>query len=144
MKKLKLISTSIIAISALTSCSNNASLSNDLNNTGDSIVRFVNGTFSAEIYNTSVQSVYNATLLTLNNNGIYTISNNTENDKSAEINGTYTVDKNFFNDSGKEKFNIQIINKQEGTVGIFIKLGKLGDKQASVDLLATIRSNLGM
>lgn len=144
MKKLKLISTSLIAVSILAGCSNNASLSDDLNNTGDSIVRFVNGTFSAEIYNTSIDSVYSATLLALNNDKIYNIKNNNIASNSAEINGTYTVDKNFFNDTGKENFKIQILKKQGSTVQIFIKLGSLGDKQGSVNLLAQIRSNLGL
>lgn len=144
MKKLKLISTGLIAMSVLAGCSNNASLSDDLNNAGDSIVRFVNGTFSAEIYNTSIDSVYSATLLALNNDKIYNIKNNNIASNSAEINGTYTVDKNFFNDTGKENFKIQILKRQGTTVQIFIKLGSLGDKQASVDLLAQIRSNLGL
>lgn len=144
MKKTKFVIISLLAATALTSCANNSSLADDLNSTGDSIIRFANGTFSAEIDNTSVQSVYNATELALNNDNIYNIKNNTINDKSAEINGTYTVDKNFFNDSGKDDFDIQIIKKKNATVGIFIKIGKLGDKQASVYLLSNIRSNLGL
>lgn len=93
MKKIKLLAAYTLATLTLVSCSNNASLSNDLNSAGDSIVRFVNGTFYAEIYNTSLQSVYNATLLALNNSNIYSVKNNTINSKDAEITGTYTTDK---------------------------------------------------
>jgi len=144
MKKLKLITASLVIASALASCSNNASLADDLNNSGDSIVRFVNGTFAAEIYNTSVESVYNITLLTLNNEKTYTIDNKSIHEGSAEINGTFAVDKGLFNDTGKDNFQIQIIKEQGSTVKIFIKLGSLGDKQQSVDLFVKIKSNLGL
>lgn len=62
MKTLKLLTHFILVNLALTSCSNNTDLSKDLSTTGDSIIRLANGTLSAEINNTSLQSVYNATL----------------------------------------------------------------------------------
>ncbi|MFV9925441.1 MAG: DUF3568 family protein [Francisella endosymbiont of Hyalomma scupense] len=144
MKKIKLLATCILATFTLVSCSNNASLYNDLNSAGDSIVRFVNGTFSAELYNTSLQSVYNATLLALNNSNIYGVKNNTINSQHAEITGTYATDKNFFNKSGEDSFAIRLVKDNKDTINLFIKIGKLGDKQASVDLLANIQTNLGI
>ena len=145
MKKNKLLLPAcILATLTLASCSNNASLSNDLNSAGDSIVRFVNGTFSAEVYNTGLQSVYNATLLALNNNNIYSVKNNTINSQDAEITGTYSTDKNFFNKSGQDSFAIRLVKGTQDTVNLFIKIGKLGDKQASIDLLANIQTNLGI
>ncbi|WP_150467671.1 DUF3568 family protein [Francisella sp. SYW-9] len=144
MKNLKLLTVGILAVSALASCSNNASLSNDLSNTGDSIVRFVNGTFSAQIDNTSVSSVYDATKLALNNSKIYNITNSSIHDRSADISGTFATDKNYFNKSGTDNFDVRIVKGHGNTINIFIKIGKLGDKQASVDLLANIRTNLGL
>ncbi|MBK2356261.1 DUF3568 family protein [Francisella hispaniensis] len=144
MKKIKLLAAYTLATLTLVSCSNNASLSNDLNSAGDSIVRFVNGTFYAELYNTSLQSVYNATLLALNNSNIYSVKNNTINSQDAEITGTYATDKNFFNKSGQDDFAIRLVKGNQNTVNLFIKIGKLGDKQASVDLLANIQTNLGI
>ncbi|ASG68700.1 hypothetical protein CDV26_10175 [Francisella halioticida] len=144
MKKIKLLAVGVLAISALTSCSSNASLSNDLNNTGDSIVRSVNGTFSAQIDNTSISSVYDATKLALNNSKIYNITNSSIHNKSADISGTFATDKNYFNESGIDNFNVRIVKANGSTVNIYTKIGKLGDKQASVDLLANIRINLGL
>lgn len=144
MKKIKLLAIGILAVSTLASCSNNASLSNDLNNTGDSIVRFVNGTFTAQIDNTSVSSVYDATKLALNNSKIYNITNSSIHAKSADISGTFATDKNYFNESGRDNFDVRIVKDSGSKVNIYIKIGKLGDKQASVDLLANIRTNLGL
>ncbi|BCD91650.1 hypothetical protein fh0823_17890 [Francisella halioticida] len=144
MKKIKLLAVGVLAISALASCSSNASLSNDLNNTGDSIVRSVNGTFSAQIDNTSISSVYDATKLALNNSKIYNITNSSIHNKSADISGTFATDKNYFNESGIDNFNVRIVKANGSTVNIYTKIGKLGDKQASVDLLANIRINLGL
>ncbi|API86028.1 DUF3568 family protein [Francisella uliginis] len=144
MKKIKLLAIGILAVSTLASCSNNASLSNDLNNTGDSIVRFVNGTFTAQIDNTSVSSVYDATKLALNNSKIYNITNSSIHAKSADISGTFATDKNYFNESGTDNFDVRIVKDSGSKVNIYIKIGKLGDKQASVDLLANIRTNLGL
>ena len=144
MKKFKLLTAGILAVSALASCSNNASLSNDLNNTGDSIVRFVNGTFSAQIDNSSVSSVYDATKLALNNSKIYNITNSSIHNRSADVSGTFATDKNFFYKSGTDNFDIRLVKGSNNTINIFIKIGKLGDKQASVDLLANIRTNLGL
>ncbi|MED7788680.1 DUF3568 family protein [Francisella sp. 19X1-34] len=144
MKKIKLLTIGILAASALASCSNNASLSNDLNNTGDSIVRFVNGTFSAQIDNSSVSSVFDATKLALNNTKIYNITKSSIHDRSADVSGTFATDKNFFNKSGTDNFDVRIVKGSNNTINIFIKIGKLGDKQASVDLLANIRTNLGL
>lgn len=144
MKNLKLIATAFLTISALAGCSNNASLADDLNATSVSVAEYVNGTFSAEIYNTSIQSVYNATKLALDNNDIYSIKNSDIDDQKAEIIGTYATEKTFFNESGTYDFKVNLIKKEGSTVGIFIKIGKLGDKQASVNLLADIRDNLGL
>ena len=144
MKKIKLLAVGILAVSALASCSNNASLSNDLNNTRDSIVRSVNGTFSAQIYNTNVSSVYDATKLALNNSKIYNITNSSIHDRSADISGTFATDKSYFNKSGIDNFDVRIAKDSGSTINIYIKIGKLGDKQASVDLLANIRTNLGL
>ena len=144
MKKIKLLAIGILAVSTLDSCSNNASLSNDLNNTGDSIVRFVNGTFTAQIDNTSVSSVYDATKLALNNSKIYNITNSSIHSKFANISGTFATDKNYFNESGTDNFDVRIVKDSGSKVNIYIKIGKLGDKQASVDLLANIRTNLGL
>ncbi|MED7819178.1 MULTISPECIES: DUF3568 family protein [unclassified Francisella] len=144
MKKFKLLIAVAFVSASLASCSNNASLSNDLNNTGDSIVRFVNGTFSAQIDNTDVNSVYNATKLALNNSKIYNITNSSIHEKSADISGTFATDKNYFNESGVDNFSVRIVQDQGNIINIFIKIGKLGDKQASVDLLSNIRTNLGL
>ncbi|MBK2095851.1 DUF3568 family protein [Francisella philomiragia] len=143
MKTLKLLALFILVNLALTSCSNNTDLSKDLSATGDSIVRLANGTLSAEINNTSLQSVYNATLLALNNNSDKIKTNNIDNN-SAEITGTYTVDKGFFNKAGIDNFDIKLLKTKDDTVSLFIKMGKFGDQQTSVNLLANIRSNLGL
>jgi hypothetical protein len=144
MKKLGFLIMIVVAILSLGACSQNSSLSDDLNSTGDSIARFVNGTFAAQIDNTSVKSVYNAALLALNNSQVYTVKNNSINDQSAEITGSYATDKNFFNKSGTDDFSVRIVKNNDDIISVFIKIGKLGDKQASVNLLADIRSNLGL
>ncbi|MEY8702108.1 DUF3568 family protein [Francisella philomiragia] len=143
MKALKALALFILVSLALTSCSNNTDLSNDLNATGDSIVSLVNGTVSAEINNTSLQSVYNATLLALNNNSDKVKTSNMKND-SAEITGTYIVDKGFFNKTGIDNFDIRLLKGKDNTINVFIKMGKFGDQQTSVNLLANIRNNLGL
>lgn len=143
MKTLKLLTLFILVNLVLTSCSNNTDLSNDLNATGDSIASLVNGTLSAEINNTSLQSVYNATLLALNNNSDKVKTSNISND-SANITGTYIVDKGFFNKTGIDNFDIRLLKGKDSSVNLFIKMGKFGDQQTSVNLLADIRSNLGL
>ncbi|KEI35119.1 hypothetical protein FRA_41c10120 [Francisella sp. W12-1067] len=134
MKKVKLLAYTLATLT-LVSCSNNASLSNDLNSTSESIVRFVNGTFSAEIDNTSIQSVYNATGLALSNDGSYDIKKSYIKDDYAEISGIVKP--------GKDPFEIKMIKDNSDIVNIYLKIGTFGDKKAYVNLLADIRNNLG-
>ena len=144
MKKTKMLAIGLITSFSLISCSNNSNMMSDLNNTTDSVVRYVNGTFSAQINNTSINSVSNATQLALNNSGIYNIKNNNLNKDSAEITGTFKTQETWFSKSKDGSFKVQLIKGNNNTVNVYIKIGSLGDKQASVDLLANIRNNLGL
>ena len=116
----------------------------DLNSTGNSIARFANGTFSAQLYNTDVKSVYNATQLAINNTNNYSIESNTVIEKNAEIKGAVKTEKSILNKEGKTPYSIEIIKYDSSTVNIYIKIGTIGDKQSSVDLLSSIRTNLGL
>lgn len=69
-------------------------------------------------------------LLVLNNSNIYGVKNNTINSQHTEITGTYATDKNFFNKSGEYSFAIRLVKYNKDTINLFIKIGKLGDKQA--------------
>ena len=144
MKKIKLAAIVLTGVLSLTACSTNSSMMDDLNSTGDSIVRFANGTFSAQIDNTDVKSVYNATELAINNTNNYSITNNTINDKNAKITGNIKVEKSIINKEGITPYNIEIVKGNNSTINIYIKIGTIGDKQSSVDLLASIRTNLGL
>jgi hypothetical protein len=144
MKKLKLITVGLITSLALSACSENSSMMNDLNSTSNSVVRFANGTFSAQIYNTNVKSVYGAAELAINNTPNYNIENNTLTDKSAEIKGIIKTEKSMFDKEGKIPYSIEIMKYDNSTVNIYIRIGTIGDKQSSVDLLSSIRTNLGL
>ena len=144
MKKLKLITVGLTATLALSACSTNSSMMDDLNSTGDSVVRFVDGTFSAQIDNTNVKSVYDATELAINNTNNYNIKNDTLTERSAKINGVIKTEKNMFDKKGKTPYSIEIIKDDNSGVNLYIKIGTLGDKQSSVDLLSSIRANLGL
>ena len=146
MKKLKLITAGLIAALTLSACSTNSSMMDDLNSTGNSIVRFANGTFSAQIENTNVKSVYAATELALNNTNNYSIENNIIADGNAEISGVIKTKKSMFDKEGKTPYSIKITKPKDSfvNVNIYIKIGALGDKQSSVDLLSNIRTNLGL
>ncbi len=93
MKILKTITIGLTATLALSACSNNSSMMDDLNSTGNSIVRFANGTFSAQLYNTNVKSVYDATELAINNTNNYNIESNTITERNAEIKGFIKTEK---------------------------------------------------
>ena len=95
MKILKMLVVSMLVCLTLVSCSNTSDLTSNLNSAGESIARFVNGTFSAKIDNTSLQSVYNATLLALNNGSNKIVTSNI-NDNTANITGKYTINGSFF------------------------------------------------
>lgn len=136
MKKLKIISLSILVAAALTACADNNSLMEDLNSASDNVVRFVNGTFSAQIENSNVKSVYDATLLALNNSGNYNIDSNKLKENIAFISGKVN--------SSEQDYNIKISKGINGIVDIYIKIGTFGDKQSSVDLLSATRTNLGL
>ena len=144
MKKLKLIIAGLIATLTLSACSTNSSMMDDLNSTNDSIVRFVNGTFSAQIENTNIKSVYGATELALNNTDNYSIENNTITDRSAEIKGIIKIEESIFNKEGKTAYSVEITKQGNSSVNIYIKIGVLGDKQSSIELLSNIRTNLGL
>lgn len=145
MKFFKLIIAGGLTVALLSACStNNSSMMDDLNSTSDSIVRFANGTFSAQIDNTNVKSVYEATELTINNTNNYTIEDNTLTDRTAKIKGSIKTEKNFFDKEGKTPYSIEIVKYDDSRVNIYIKIGTLGDKQSSIDLLSTIRTNLGL
>ncbi|MFT4693376.1 MAG: putative small secreted protein [Francisella sp.] len=144
MKKLKLITVGLTAALTLSACSTNSSMMDDLNSTGNSIARFANGTFSAQLYNTDVKSVYNATQLAINNTNNYSIESNTVIEKNAEIKGAVKTEKSILNKEGKTPYSIEIIKYDSSTVNIYIKIGTIGDKQSSVDLLSSIRTNLGL
>ncbi len=144
MKILKLIAIGITTCLAIYACSNNTSMMDDLKSTGNSIVRFANGTFSAQIDNTDFDSVYNAAELTINNTNNYTIENNKADGRNAEITGFIKTEKIMFDRDGKTPFSIEIVKYNNSTVNIYIKIGAIGDKQSSVDLLSSIRTNLGL
>ncbi|MGQ4002143.1 DUF3568 family protein [Francisellaceae bacterium CB300] len=144
MKILKTISIGLTAALVLSACSNNSSMMDDLNSTGNSIVRFANGTFSAQLYNTNVKSVYDATELAINNTNNYNIENNTITERNAKIKGFIKTEKSMFDKEGKTPYSIEISKYDNSTVNIYIKIGTVGDKQSSVDLLSSIRTNLGL
>ena len=144
MKILKTISIGLTAALVLSACSNNSSMMDDLNSTGNSIVRFANGTFSAQLYNTNVKSVYDATELAINNTNNYNIENNTITERNAKIKGFIKTEKSMFDKEGKTPYSIEITKYDNSTVNIYIKIGTVGDKQSSVDLLSSIRTNLGL
>lgn len=144
MKKLKIITVALTTTLALTACSHNSSMMDDINSTSDSVVRFANGTFSAQIDDTDVKSVYYATELAINNAKNYAITKNTFDEKNAEISGNIKVEKSMLNKDGKVPYNIEIAKHNSSTVNIYIKIGTVGDKQSSVDLLSDIRTNLGL
>ena len=144
MKKLKLIAAGLTATLALSACSTNSSMMDDINSTSDSISRFASGTFTAQIDNTDVKSVYDATELTINNTNNYNIANNTLTAKSAKISGVIKTEKTMFDKEGKTPYSIEIIKDGNSSVNLYIKIGALGDKQSSVDLLSSIRANLGL
>jgi hypothetical protein len=134
-KKLLLI---FIAAISLSSCaqSNNSSLSEDMSNTGDSISRFFNGVFFAQVENFNVETVDNATMNALDSSHLYFIKNNEVHTNSAQITGTTK--------NTKVDFIIDIQQTYQNKVNISIKMGTFGDKRASVYLLSQIRSNLGI
>jgi len=144
MKKLKPIMFVLPTVLAISACSPNSSMMDDLNSTSDSIARFASGTFSAQIDNTSVKSVYSATELAINNTNNYSIIKGTLNEKNAEITGSIKVEKSMFNKEGQTPYSIEIVKYNNSTVNIYIKIGTIGDKQSSVDLLSSIRTNLGI
>lgn len=144
MKILKTISIGLTAALVLSACSNNSSMMDDLNSTGNSIVRFANGTFSAQLYNTNVKSVYDATELAINNTNNYNIESNTITKRNAKIKGFIKTEKSMFDKEGKTPYSIEITKYDNSTVNIYIKIGTVGDKQSSVDLLSSIRTNLGL
>jgi hypothetical protein len=144
MKILKTISIGLTAALVLSACSNNSSMMDDLNSTGNSIVRFANGTFSAQLYNTNVKSVYDATELAINNTNNYNIESNTITERNAKIKGFIKTEKSMFDKEGKTPYSIEISKYDNSTVNIYIKIGTVGDKQSSVDLLSSIRTNLGL
>ncbi|MGQ4004626.1 DUF3568 family protein [Francisellaceae bacterium CB52] len=144
MKILKTISIGLTAALVLSACSNNSSMMDDLNSTGNSIVRFANGTFSAQLYNTNVKSVYDATELAINNTNNYNIESNTITERNAKIKGFIKTEKSMFDKEGKTPYSIEITKYDNSTVNIYIKIGTVGDKQSSVDLLSSIRTNLGL
>jgi hypothetical protein len=144
MKILKTISIGLTAALVLSACSNNSSMMDDLNSTGNSIVRFANGTFSAQLYNTNVKSVYDATELAINNTNNYNIESNTITERNAKIKGFIKTEKSMFDKEGKTPYSIEITKYDNSTVNIYIKIGAVGDKQSSVDLLSSIRTNLGL
>jgi len=144
MKILKTISIGLTAALVLSACSNNSSMMDDLNSTGNSIVRFANGTFSAQLYNTNVKSVYGATELAINNTNNYNIESNTITERNAKIKGFIKTEKSMFDKEGKTPYSIEITKYDNSTVNIYIKIGTVGDKQSSVDLLSSIRTNLGL
>ncbi|GAB4224263.1 MAG: DUF3568 domain-containing protein [Francisella sp.] len=143
MHKNKLLIAFAISFLTLISSSSYASISSSLSSAIDSVVRFVNGTFSANIDSNDLQKVYKATLLALNNND-YNVVKNTINNGYADITGTYNTEKSIFNSSGISNFSVRIVKSNKNTIQIFIKIGTFGDKQASVDLLADIQNNLGI
>ncbi|AJC48520.1 DUF3568 family protein [Allofrancisella guangzhouensis] len=136
MKNMKILTLCLITALVLSACSNNSSLAEDLNSTSKSVVNFINGIFSAEIDNTSVQSVYNATKLALNNNGNYDIKKSDIKDGYAEISGIVK--------SNKDPFEIKMIKSNNDIINMYIKIGTFGDKQASVNLLSDVRNILGL
>lgn len=136
MKKLKIITLAFVTALALNACSENSSMMSDLNTTSDNVVRFVDGTFSAQVDNSDVKSVYDATDLAINNNGNYTIDSSNVKDNVGQISGKVK--------SSQEVFNVKIVKFDSDIVNIYIKIGTFGDKQASVDLLSNIRTNLGL
>ena len=144
MKILKAITIGLTATLALSACSNNSSMIDDLNSTGNSIVRFANGTFSAKLYNTNVKSVYDATELAINNTNNYNIESNTITERNAEIKGFIKTEKSMFDKECKTPYSTEISKYDNSTVNIYIKIGTVGDKQSSVDLLSSIRTNLGL
>lgn len=143
MKFLKMWAVSMLVSLTLVSCSNTSDLTSNLNSAGESIARFVNGTFSAKIDNTSLQSVYNATLLALNNGSNKIVTSNI-NDDTANITGTYTINGSFFDKDHTVNFDIKLLKGNDNTVNLLIRIGKFGNKEASVNLLTNIKSNLGL
>lgn len=136
MKKFRVIILSIITAFALNSCSNNSSMINDINSASDNVIRFVNGTFSAQIDNSDVKSVYDAAALAINNNENYSVDSSAIKDNIAKISGKIK--------SSHEKFNVKMVKYNSDIVSIYIKIGAFGDKQSSIDLLSDIRTNLGL
>ena len=82
--------------------------------------------------------------LAINNTPNYNIENNTLTDKSAEIKGIIKTEKSMFDKEGKIPYSIEIMKYDNSTVNIYIRIGTIGDKQSSVDLLSSIRTNLGL
>lgn len=136
MKKLRIIIVSVAAALALNACSQNSSMAEDLNSASDSVVRFVNGTFSAQIDNSDVKSVYDATILALGNNSDYKTVSKDAKDNIAEISGQV--------ESSQQQFSVKIVRDNYDIVNIYIKIGTFGDKESSVILLSDIRTNLGL
>ena len=136
MKKSKILLLIFATIVSLSSCAQNSSLSEDMSNTGDSISRFFNGVFFAQVENFNVETVNNATMNALDSSHLYFIKNNEVHTNSAQITGTTK--------NTKVDFKIDIEQTYQNKVNIYIKMGAFGDKRASVYLLSQIRSNLGI
>ena len=136
MKKSKVMLLIFATIVSLSSCVQNSSLSEDMSNTGDSISRFFNGVFFAQVENFDVETVGNATMNALDSSNLYVIKNNEVHTNSAQITGTTK--------NTKVEFKIDLQQVHQNKVNISIKMGTFGDKRASVYLLSQIRSNLGI
>jgi hypothetical protein len=139
MNKSKILLLIFVAVLSLSSCvqsNNNSSLSEDMGNASDSVSRFFNGVFFAQVENFNVETVDNATMNALDSSHLYFIKNNEVHTNSAQITGTTK--------NTKVDFKIDLQQTYQNKVNISIKMGTFGDKRASVYLLSQIRSNLGI
>ena len=135
MRKRKLLTLTTLSFFALSACSNRYAIDDNLNSVGQSVINFVDGSFSAQIYNTDLKSVYDATLETINNDNNYQLKYKSINEDSAGIKGVIN--------SINKPFKISLSKASNDTINVTISINPFGNKDISIAMFVAIKQNLG-